>query len=1016
MSIPALAIRRPVFAWMMMIALVVFGTISFRRLGVSQMPDVDFPVLSVDVTWEGAAPSVIETEIVDRLEDAIISIEGIRDISSTIRQSQATISLEFELQRDIDAALQEVQSAISRVKLPTEVDPAVIKKTNPDDQPIIWIGVSSNRSLHDLITFVDLSVKDQFKVIPGVGEVLLGGYTERNLRVLVENEKLKKYELSVLDIKDALAKGHIEAAAGRLENSKQEVNLRIMGEGQTPEEVGNILITTRGGRPIFNNTIRIKDVANIDDGLADLRRVSRVNGELGIGIGIKKQRGSNAVEVGKLVKEKIKELEKTLPKDIKIGVNFDSTVFIKESIEETEFTLLLSIIATAIVCWFFLGSIRPTFNILLSIPISIVGTFSVIYFMGFTLNFFTILGLALAVGIVVDDAIMVLENIYRHRDMGKNRVDASRDGTTEITFAALAATVAVIAIFLPVAFMKGIIGKFFFQFGITISTAVALSLIEAITLTPVRCAQFLNEKTKEGFFERILNNFFHKIADLYRVVLKYCLKLRWIVVLASIGIFVISLQYFPKLRKEFIPAQDQSMFLMRVQAPIGASLEYTSNALKNIETYLKSRNDVARVYAAIGGFGGGEVNTAMVFISLKPIKERVLKQSQIMEETRNALSKIPDVKVFLQDLSTRGFTAKRGFPVEFNIRGPDWDVLNQKSQEIIEKLKATGLVTDIDTDYRLGQPEIRVWPLREQAAMRGVSIENITSLVSVAMGGAKQGKFTNNTRRYDVRIGLAADERVSEKDINQLEIRNVHGELIPLKEVIKTEATQTLQTIARKNRERSVSIFANVVNGKSQSEAVEQALKISQETLPEGYKTFLSAGAQTFIESFQSLNFVLLMGLVVSYMVLASQFNSYIHPITVLLSLPFSLTGAIAALYISNQSVNLFSMIGVILLMGIVKKNSILLVEFINHTREQGLSLDEAILEASPIRLRPILMTSFSTLAAAIPPAMAIGPGAESRIPMSITIIGGVLVSTIFTLIVVPCAYRIFAWWQKDYR
>lgn len=1010
MSVPAIAIRRPVFAWMLMFALIIFGAISYQRLGISQMPDVDFPVLSVDVTWEGAAPSVIEAEIVDRLEDAIVSIEGLRDIASTIRQGQATITLEFELSRDVDAALQEVQSAITRVRLPNDVDPPTIKKTNPDDQPIIWLGVSGQRSLHDLITYVDLHIKDQFQILAGVGEVVLGGYTDRNLRVWVDNDKLKKYELSILDIRDAIAQGHIETAAGRIENQSQELNLRVMGEGLSPEEVGNILITSRGGRPVFQNAIRIKDIGRVEDGLADVRRTSRVNGVTGVGLGIKKQRGSNAVEVGDSVKARLVEVQKTLPQDMKIGVNFDSTNFIRDSVEETEFTLVLSGLATAIVCFLFLGSFRPTFNVLLSIPTSIVGAFAVIYFMGFTLNFFTILGLALAIGIVVDDAIMVLENIYRHRAMGKSRYAAALDGAEEITFAAIAASIAVIAIFLPVAFMKGIIGKFFFQFGVTISAAVALSLLEAVTLTPMRCSQFMEQAGSEGWFERFLNRFFNRVAGIYGWILKYCLKLRWIVVALAIGVFVWSLSLVPLLRKEFIPPQDQSMFLMRVQAPVGTSLAGTGEALKQVEQYMMGRDDVSRIYLAVGGFGGGEVNTAMVFVSLKPPEQRKLKQSAIMNDVREALGKIPNLKVFLQDLSTRGFTAQRGYPVEFNIRGAEWDELDKYSKEIIEKLKATGTVVDVDTDYRLGQPEVRVWPLRDEAAKRGINIENISDTVSAAIGGIKQGKFTKDGRRYDVRVGLDPKEKVDADNIMALQIRNIHGELIPISEVIKVETVPTLQTITRRSRERSISVFANVAPGSSQAAAVEEAKKLGAAVLPAGYRLFLGGSAQTFIESFQSLYFVLWLGVLVAYMVLASQFNSFIHPVTVLLALPFSVTGAFAALYVTDQSINLYSMIGLILLMGIVKKNSILIVEFINHKRyEEGLELNQAILQAAPVRLRPILMTSVATLAAAVPPAMAIGPGAESRIPMSITVIGGVLISTLFSLFVVPCAYRLFA-------
>ncbi|MCB0340321.1 MAG: efflux RND transporter permease subunit, partial [Bdellovibrionales bacterium] len=404
---------------------------------------------NISVTWQGAAPEIIESEIVDAIEAAVISVEGITEMTSNIRQGQATITLEFALERDIDAALQEVQSSILRVRLPPDVDPPVIRKRNPEDQPIIWLGISSSRSLRGLIELVELKIKDQFEILPGVGEVLLGGYTERNLRVWVDNSKLKANELTILDVASAMEQGHREQAAGFIENSQQEINLRMMGEGETVDDVGDILITHRGGRPIYNSNLRLSDVARIEDSLNDVRRLSRINGSPGIGLGIRKQRGANAVAVGEAVRSKMEELQRTLPDDVTIGINFDSTVFVKEAVEETEFTLFLSAIVTGIVCWLFLGSLRPTFNILLSIPTSIVGSFTILYFMGFTLNLFTLLGLALAIGIVVDDAIMVLENIYRHRDMGKPRRLAARDGAVEITFAAVAATFAVVAIFLP---------------------------------------------------------------------------------------------------------------------------------------------------------------------------------------------------------------------------------------------------------------------------------------------------------------------------------------------------------------------------------------------------------------------------------------------------------------------------------------------------------------------------------------------------------------------------------------
>ncbi|MCC7519827.1 MAG: efflux RND transporter permease subunit [Verrucomicrobiae bacterium] len=1010
MTLSDLSIRRPVFAWMIMFGLIVFGAISLGRLGVSEKPDVDFPVLTITADWPGAAPEVMEAEITDRLEQSVVSIQGIRDILSTIRQGTTTITLEFELNRNIDAALQEVQANISRVRLPEDVDPPTIRKTNPDDQPIMWLGVSGKRPLHDLIVYIDLHLRDQFQILPGVGEVLLSGFAERNLRLWVDNEKLRRYELTILDLQKAIELNHTEIAAGYMENSRQELNVRMMGEGMTAEEVGAILITQRGGQPIYNTTIRVRDVARVEDSLNDIRRISRINGIPGVGLGIKKQRGANAVEVAKAVRARLVEINRTLPKDMEVTIRFDTTKFIEDSVRETEFTLVLSALITGAVCWLFLGSWRTTFNVLLSIPTSIVGTFIVLYFMGFTLNFFTLLGLALAVGVVVDDAIMVLENIVRHQQLGKGRVAAAGDGTREITFAAISASIAVVAIFLPVAFMKGIIGKFFFQFGVTISAAVLLSLLEAVTLMPMRCSQFLGDPNKEGVLVNFVDRRFRSLSRFYRTTLEFCLDRRWAVIAASFAVFFASLLVARFLRKEFIPPQDMDAFTISFQTPVGSSLQYTSDRIKEAEEILMRRPELDGYFAAIGGFAGGESNRGILFVTLKPKAKRKAGQFEIMDWCRQEMSKIPTVRVFPQDLSMRGFTAQRGFPIEFNIRGGDYQVLKEKAAVILKRLGETGLVKDLDTDYREGMPEVRIWPDRARAAASSVSMETLGNTVNAAIGGVRQGNFTSDGRRYDVRLRLDADERIKAEDINALQVRTAYGELIPITEVTHVETVKTLQTITRRMRERSISVFANVATGKSQSDALAAAQKISRETLPEGYRFFLSGSAQTFKESFDSLIFALILGVVVAYMVLASQFNSFLHPFTVLLALPFSITGAFVALFLTHQSLNLYSMIGMVLLMGIVKKNSILLVEFTNKKRhEDRMPLRDAILAAGPIRLRPILMTSFATIAAAVPPALALGPGAESRIPMAITVIGGVLVSTFLTLIVVPCAYSLLA-------
>lgn len=1015
MNLSDISIKNPVFAWMLMIGLMFFGLLSFRGMGVGHMPDVDFPVLSISVDWEGAAPEVMESDVVDVIEDVVMGVEGLKDVSSSTRQGRALINLEFELERDIDVALQEVQSKISEAQrqLPREIDPPVITKTNPEDQPIMWIGISTeNQSLRDLMELVDNQIKDQFKTISGVGEVFLGGFLERNLRVWLNVEKMNAYQLTVEDVINAIQQEHIEIPAGRLETKELETTVRAMGEAQSVEEFGKIMIHHRGGQPIYK-PIKLAEVAEIEDGLADLRRISRVMGKPAVGLGIRKQRGANTVAVAKEVRKKVELLGHQMPPGYAIGINFDSSKFIEDSVDELIFTLFLSAVLTSLVCWLFLGSWSSTFNILLSIPTSILGTFMVLKFAGFTLNTFTLLGLSLAIGIVVDDAIMILENIVRHREIGEGQIEAAHSGAREISFAALASTLAIIAVFLPVAFMTGIIGKFFFQFGITISVAVALSLLEALTLTPMRCSQFLAVEERKTKFGRQFEKKIVEVRNHYKVLLEICLVHKKKVLIGAGLFFLLSVAFLPFIRKEFVPAQDQSMFIARLQTPIGSSIHYTSERFKEAEAIILGRPEINRLFAAIGGFGGGEVNSGILFITMKqPAKRPVnpklkhrLSQQEFMAELRKELGGLPDLKVILQDLSTRGFAAQRGFPVEFTVRGPSWEKLVELTERIQEEMKKDKLFEDVDTDYLAGMPELRVYPNRNNAFERGVSIGTIARTINAMIGGERIAKYTKEGKRYDVRVQVPQKQREQIADIQSLYVWNNRGELVKLVEVIDIEKRSSLQAITRRGRERAIGIFANVAPRKSQSDAIERATQMSQSILPEGYRAVFSGTSETFKESFQSLFFALWLGILVAYMVLASQFNHLIHPFTVLLALPFSFSGAFIALFIGNRSLNIFSFIGLILLLGIVKKNSIMLVEFTNQLRERGMSAVDALKEACPIRLRPIVMTSLSTVAAALPPALSLGPGAETRVPMAIAVIGGVIVSTLLTLFVVPAAY-----------
>ncbi|MFN7684675.1 MAG: efflux RND transporter permease subunit [Oligoflexia bacterium] len=1038
MTLSEISIRRPVFAWMLMAALMLFGWISFKRMGISQLPDVDFPVLNISVGYEGAAPEVLESEVVDPIEDSVMTVQGIRNVSSSSRYGSASITLEFDLDRNIDTALQEVQTKIAQAQrlLPREIDPPVITKTNPEDQPILWLTVSSNTGpqavpTRELMRYVRDQLKDRFSTLPGVGEVFLGGYIDPNIRLWATSDKLAKYELSVGDILSTIRQEHTELPAGQLETERREYDVRTLGEAETVEQLSRIGISERGGRPSFRS-IPLKNVVRIEEGLAEARRLSRFNQKPAIGLGIRKQRGANAVAVAKAVRNQMAKLmdkqSGQLPPGVELNLNFDTTQFIEESVHELNFTLILSAILTGIVCWFFLGSWSSTINVLLAIPTSIIGTFTVLHFMGFTLNTFTLLGLSLAIGIVVDDAIMVLENIVRHSEMGKSRLKAALEGSAEITFAAIAATVAIAAIFLPVVFMKGAIGRFFFQFGVTLTVAVFLSLLEALTLTPMRCSQFLDHSSGG----RLVDRLFVRWEHLYRLGLSVALQHRWKVVGGALIFMVASFATARALRKEFVPAQDQGRFMMRLQTPVDSSLQYTDGKFKEAEALLATRPEVLRYYVAVGGFGGGEVNTGVLFVTLQPKGKRGKNpatgkewtQQELMEDLKSMLKQVKDTKVFAQDLSMRGFSASRGYPLEFSVRGSDWGILAQSAEKIREELEKTGLVSDLDWDYKLGKPEIQIYPDRERAAQRGVSVRAISEAIQALVGGVNVGKYSSGGHRYDIRVRLEPEERTRAEQIRRIQVRNNRGELLPLAEVVQITEKPALSQINRYNRERAISLFANIPKGKSQSDAIAAVQAISARLLPFGYKTVMSGSSETFKESFADLGFALLLGVAVAYMVLASQFNSFIDPLSVLLSMPFSISGAFLGLWLTGQSLNIYSFIGLILLMGIVKKNSILLVDFTNQAieafRKQSQAPLEAgvvhrsLLEACPNRLRPILMTSFSTVAGALPPALALGPGSETLRPMAVTVIGGVIVSTLLTLFVVPCAYSLFARWQRS--
>lgn len=1019
MTLSDLSIRKPVFAWMLMIGLIVFGGLCFFKMGISQLPDVDFPYVNVSINWTGASPETMETAVADVVEDAVMTVEGIKSVTTSCKEGQANVSIEFELNRNIDTALQEVQTKLSQAQknLPTDIDPPIVTKSNPEDDPIMWVALTGPNTLRDKILYVQNSLKNAITTIEGVGDVRFGGYVDPNMRIWVNSEKMRKLEISIDDVISGIMNGSTLTPSGFISAGPKETNVRVLSEASTPQEFENLVIPTRDGSPIWK-PLRVGDVARAEEGLADIRRLSRMNGIPAIGLGIIKQRGENAVAVGERIKKKVKELSETMPQGMKLNVVNDSTKFIKDSTHELLFTLSLAVLLTAIVCYLFLGTFSSAFNVVLAIPTSLIGAFIFLYAFGFTINTFTLLALSLSIGIVVDDAIMVLENIVRYYEQGMSRIKASIVGAREITGAAVAASLAIAAIFVPVIFMQGIIGKFFFQFGIAMSVAVMLSLLEALTLAPMRCSQFMSTGSSTAL-ARFMDAKMGALAELYRRILTRCLRHRWLVVVSSVAIFALSFLLLKGVRSEFVPAQDQARFLVTLYTPMGSSMDFTDKAFREAEKILKERPEIETFYCAIGGFAGGLVNQGNMFVTLKdygdrpvadPFKKRPT-QLEFMGLVREKLGKIPGVtKAVVLDLSTAGFAGGRSTPINFNVQGPDWTKIAELAKDFMARMEKAGTMTDIDSNYNPNMPEYKITPDRWRAASRGVNVSKIANTISSMVGSLRVGKYTNQFgHRDDVRVKLLDEYNQSSKDITRIWVRNTHGEMVPLSELVKLEEKDSLLTINRFNRERAISIYANMKPGVSQDEVTEWIQKTAKEILPDKYHVVLTGNSQANKESRDSLILALVLGIFVAYMVLGAQFNSFIHPITVLLALPFSLTGAFLALRLTDISLNIYSLIGLLLLMGIVKKNSILLVEFTTQRRHEGLGVTEALIEACPLRLRPILMTSVATIAAAIPAALALGAGSETTRPMAVVVIGGVTLSTILTLIVVPCAYSLMS-------
>jgi len=1023
-------IRRPVLTWMVTLSLVVFGALGFVRLGVDQYPKMELPTVNVTSVLEGASPEVMEEDVTEVLEEQLNTIPGLKRLTSRSRQGLSSISVEFELGQDLDRAAQDVRDRVSRARwdLPKELEPPVVDKFDVSGFPIMWIPITTERPQVDASEYVKEHVKPKVETIPGVAGIEIFGKRERQIRIWLDGEALRARGLAATDVIAALRREHVERPGGLVEGERIEFAVKTDAEYRSVAELAAMLVAYEDGAPV-----RLSDVARLEDGSEDERGYARYSGAPAVGIGVTKQSDGNTVAIAEEMHRRIGELAKTLPADMKFSTGdgvADFSRSIKEAVDEAIFSLWFGALLATFTVFVFLRRFRPTLVVGLAIPISLIATFGVMWALGYTLNTMTILALTLAVGVVIDDAIVVLENIERHREAGEEPLEAASKGAREIAFAATAATVSVAAVFVPVVFVTGMVGNFLSEFGATVATAVLLSLVVALTLTPMLAARIPAAKEREhGSIYHRLEVWLHGLETSYRRLLDWTLAHRGL----TLGVALVSLfgacGLTGQLGTEFFPPADVGRFFVAVETPPGTSPEGTLEVMKKNEEWVFAQPEVAGGFVGVGFAGpegGADPTRGIMFVMLKNRKLRERSAQEIIEEGRAALGAIPGQKVRLSDMSGLAMTSDRG-EFEVEIQGNlEIEELADLGDRFVTALAAKGGFVDLDQSLKLGRPEVRVIPDREKAAALGVDADMLATTVQAMIGGMDVGTFSEAGNRYDIRVRLEEEHRRDPDSILGLYVRTRQGGTMELRNLVRVEKGAAPSTITRVNRQRAVRISANLTDDKDLGTAIAEAQALAKQMLPEDVHLLPAGGTEEFVKSFRSLVFAMALGVLVIYMVLAAQFESLVHPLTVMLALPLAMVGALGGLLFMKaigrpgMTLNLFSMIGIILLFGLVTKNSILLVDYANQLRERGLDKIEAMRRAAPVRMRPVLMTAIAMIFGAAPAALGIGPGAETRSPMAMAAMAGMISSTALTLLVVPVFYLTLddgvAWVRRKLR
>ena len=1009
MKLSTMSIKRPVFASVMSFTILLFGVVAFLRLPVREYPDIDPPIISVTTLYRGASPAVVETEITNVLEEQFATLEGVKTMTSSSREQGSVITIEFELNRNVDEAANDVRDRVSRVRstLPREIDDPVISKVDVNAQPIVWLALSSDRhSGLELTDVADRILKERLQRLPGVGSVIIAGERRYAMRVWLDPLRMASHDLTAQDVEAAIRRENTEIPGGRVEGAEREFSVRTRGELTTPEEFGAIIVAQSK-----NDIVRLRDVAEVSLGAADERTAVRYNGQTAVGLGVVKQSKASTVDVAADVSKALGDLSGLLPAGMKLDIAFDSSTFINSSIDEVKETLIIAMCLVILVVLAFLKSLRATAIPTLAIPISIIGALAAAYFAGFTLNILTLLALVLAIGLVVDDAIVVLENVYRHMEMGKSRLQAALDGSKEIGFAVLATTITLVAVFVPLAFLTGSVGRLFNEFGISLAVAILLSGFVALTLTPMLCSRMLKplHGTSSSWATRSFDAFFEWLNRIYDRTLRFAMRWKWLTIGGAVAAVVLSVVLFRLLPSELVPIEDRGVAFGIVIAPEGATLDYTDKYMREVERRLLPQPERRSLFIATGlGFGGpGRVTNGFVFLGLAPRSERRRSQQEIVQALFPRLISIPGVLAFVINPPSLGGSFSSS-PVEYVLQGETYEELNQAVGTVMGEASKLGYMINLDTDLRLNKPQLDLTIDRERAAGLGVSVTDIGLTLETFLGGRIVTNFKRGTKQYDCILQMKPSSRSAPDDIREIYLRGKGG-LVQLANVVRVEETLAPKELNHYHRVRSATITANLVPGVSLGQALDDLDRISAEKLPSGMKRDYAGQSLEFKSSTSSLYFMFLLAIIFIYLVLAAQFESFIHPLTILLSVPLAVFGALLALLIFGQSLNIYSQIGLIMLIGLVTKNAILIVEFSNQLRGQGKSATDAVIEAATIRLRPILMTSLATIFGVLPIAIGLGAGAESRRPLGLAVVGGMLFSTFLTLVLVPVLYAILS-------